>query len=739
MNGSVGSNPTPSAILEPRWPIGYDDSMDAISATLFWLALRTLAAMFMVFALVYLSYALARRFFGSDCLSVRWSAASLFGLLLSTMGFHATMWIGQFTLPAGLVLAAAALGVARNLLPLSSFGSGLASDLADLAAGLRRWHGGWIIPAVVFIFAALVIGAKTLLIPPMGWDTLTYHGIKAALWAQGGGPIALDTPAGWSIYRLYFGGAEIIPAWVILPFQSDVLVPFSDWVVCMALGLVAYALGRTLGLPAWTSAMQAFFLLSIPAIHRSAGLVYAEPMIALAMLGSVLFGTLYFRRGDTRALAFSAALLGLMAGMKTLVIPLAAVGVIVLLLAVLFSGDPRRSSSVRWLAGGVLTGLLAALPWVVQNMTLSGCPLSPVPIKVFGVTLGQANDAMKWLMDDANSAFAWKNEWLVLTTLFGTDPINPRLGPFVLPMLLLFPAGLLSLKGKDRWSAAMIGGMALVTLGLFYSSGMTIVRCGWPRSTARFLIPLVVAAVVAAPLAFRRGRAATGCGIVLALLTMIQLQEGLLWGTSGIVLRFAPVIAVLLALFGLGAWGLAKAGKGVLLAAVVIFLPVLVVPALSVFREQTRAEMYGDTRLWMHHPFSRYWSGAAAAVDRPGESYRIAVTAGPWQSADNWFMYPFLGSRLQNRIAYVPVTASGEIVDFIDFPEFVRKCDREAWMKRLHDQSFTHVMSFAPDSVELGWMRRAPALFEEVVAGPTWGLYRVRTFPAGAETADGNR
>lgn len=704
--------------------------MDGISATLLGLALRTLAAMFMLLALVYLSYALAHRFFGSDSLSVRWSTASLFGLLLSTMGFHATLWIGYFTLPAGLALAAAALGVAIRLLPLSSFGGGLASDLADLANGLRRWHDWRIIPVVVFIFAALVIGAKTLLIPPMGWDTLTYHGIKAALWAQGGGPVALDTPAGWSIYRLYFGGAEIIPAWAILPFQSDVLVPFTDWVVCMALGLVAYALGRTLGLPAWTSAMQAFFLLSIPAIHRSAGLVYTEPVIALAMLGAVLFGTLYFRRGDTRALAFSAALLGIMAGMKSLVIPLAAVGGLVLLLAMLCSGDLRRSSSVRWLAGGVLVGLLAVLPWVVQNTMLSGYPLSPVPVKILGVTLGQVNDAMQWLMNDANSSFAWEHEWLVLTNLFGTDPINPRLGPFVLPMLLLFPAGLLSLKGKDRWSAAMIGGMALVTLGLFYSSSMTIVRCGWPRSTARFLIPLVVVAVLAAPLAFRSGKAATGCGIVLALLTMIQLQEGLLWGMSGIVLRLAPVVAVLFALFGLGALGLARTGKGVMLAAIVTLLPVLVVPALSVFREQTRAEMYGNTRLWMHHPFSRYWSGAAAAVDRPGEAYRIAVTAGPWQSADNWFMYPFLGARLQNRIAYVSVTATGEIVDFIDLPEFVLKCNRDAWIKRLHDQSFTHVMSFAPNSVELGWMRRNPALFEEVLVGPTWGLYRIRPFPA---------
>ncbi len=709
----------------------------ALLAFLGWTLLRTAAAEFMAFALFYAGYALADRFFRPERLSVRWSAAALFGLTISTLGFHAILWIGRFTLPAGLALSAVLLVAAGRLLPLSSFGRRFTADLADLTRGLRRWRDWRIALVAVFALAALLTGAKTLLIPPMGWDTLTYHGVKAALWVQQGGPISFDAPGGWSIYRLYFGGSEIIPAWVMLPFRSDVLVPFSDWVVCMALGLVAYALARTLGLPRWTAATQAFFLLSIPAIHRSAGLVYAEPVIALAMLGAVLFGTLYFRGGGAPALALSVALLGVMAGVKTVAIPLAAAGGAVLLVAAWRRGDLRRGPSILRLAVGVAVGAAAVVPWLIQNAAVCGHPLSPLSVRLFGITLGQSNPAMDWILSDATSAFQWANEWQVLRVLFGTDYINPRLGPLVIPVLLLLPAGLLALKGRDRWAAALLGILAFANLAIFYSSGMTMVRYTFARSTARFLVPLVVVAVVAAPLAFRRGKAQTVCGIVLAVMTLFQLEENLMWGTSGLVARLAPVIAVLLMLLGLGALGLAQEGRRKALAAVLGLIPLLVLPPLSVLKEETRAGMYNDRLLWMHHPFSRYWSWAVAMVDKPGESYRIAITAGPWQTADNWFAYPFFGSRLQNRLAYVPVTATGDAVDFRATKAYFDSGDREAWVRRLREQSFTHVMSFAPDSLELRWLWTDPAMFEVMAAGPTWGLFRILDAPAAAEKERG--
>jgi hypothetical protein len=126
-------------------------------------------------------------------------------------------------------------------------------------------------------------------------------------------------------------------------------------------------------------------------------------------------------------------------------------------------------------------------------------------------------------------------------------------------------------------------------------------------------------------------------------------------------------------------------------------------------------------------PVEPYWLGASILVDQPNRPQRIAVTSGPWVMADNWFVYPFLGRRLQNEVFYVPVARDGAIRHFGSpavNEEYLLAADFSSWLTRLRRERVTHVMSFSPASVELGWMESHPELFVRLNGGAgDWGLF----------------
>jgi hypothetical protein len=134
-------------------------------------------------------------------------------------------------------------------------------------------------------------------------------------------------------------------------------------------------------------------------------------------------------------------------------------------------------------------------------------------------------------------------------------------------------------------------------------------------------------------------------------------------------------------------------------------------------------------------PVEPYWLDASILVDQPSRPRRIAVTSGPWVMGDNWFVYPFLGRRLQNEVFYVPVARDGAIRHFGSptvNEEYLLAADFPSWLERLRLERVTHVMSFSPASVELGWMESHPDLFVRLRGGEgDWGLFALGGGPQG--------
>src|SRR5439155_10110040 len=99
---------------------------------------------------------------------------------------------------------------------------------------------------VLSILVAIVV-AHSLLLPPLGWDSLTYHAVKAARWVQRAGFVDAVAPGTWAVYRNYWAGAEVLTAWSMLPFHADTLAMAMQAVHWLLLGLAIIALVRELG------------------------------------------------------------------------------------------------------------------------------------------------------------------------------------------------------------------------------------------------------------------------------------------------------------------------------------------------------------------------------------------------------------------------------------------------------------------------------------------------------------
>jgi hypothetical protein len=130
------------------------------------------------------------------------------------------------------------------------------------------------------------------------------------------------------------------------------------------------------------------------------------------------------------------------------------------------------------------------------------------------------------------------------------------------------------------------------------------------------------------------------------------------------------------------------------------------------------------------HPLDdRYASAWPLWRALDGDSPRtIAVAAGADRVGHNWYVYPLLGSRLQNRVTYVPVTPSGALVDYRRRREVRRRASRGGWLRRLRDLAVDDLVLLAPRrTVEERWVRGSPRLFRQVAAtrGGRHAAYRV--------------
>jgi hypothetical protein len=679
------------------------------------LGLRGAAAAWLVVGTAVAAYVLACRVQPGMRTTERAVAIAISGIWLATLGFHLLATFQLFTLPAALVGcgALAALALWRDPLALRKLGRELRAWRRLARAARRGPERLWVLGLAA---CALPVVLRPWLAPPLGWDALTYHAVKAALWVQGRGELQLRAPGPWSSHGSRWAGASVLTSWSMLPFESDLLATGAEVLAWALLGLALLALGRALGVREPVASAAAGFVLALPTVRLLIGAGYAEPFTCLCFAAGCLFAVRFARTGRVGFALLAFASLGLTLGMKLTFLRSSAV----LLLVVAVSLMRRRAAGVavwqRLLLCAMAFGLVLA-PWAIRSTLETGLPFSPLPIKIFGVALGAAPPELIWYMDrPALRAAGLAGEARTLATLF-LDFGRGREVPTVLALLplLLVPLGVVY-GGRARGTALLLLVPSMLADVFTYAGNdIAVVRLRYPETTSRFLLAMLMLAVVTSTLWTMRwprlGRVyanALRAGSVLLLL----LYAAVGWATLG-----ALAAALLLTVAALGALGwhalrrYQATPRFVLRAVLALGLLVALTEARARLRYPLlRAE-------FALHPHPTFWVASAEQLDDPAHPRTIAMTGGPQQDEDRWFAYAFLGQRLQNRLLYVTPLADGTVGHFGHAEinrRFVRDVDAAAWLKRLRTAGVSHVVSFDPPSVELEIMQANPRFFRRV-------------------------
>src|SRR5262245_62073960 len=142
------------------------------------LARAALAELLLVEVLL-ASYVAARRLLPGETVLLRWVGVVTCTAISSTIEFHALRALGAFHLLGAALLqtlvtaAVVKLGTARGDLR-----RWVARELRFVRAlGRRNRRSSFRWASLTFAILSLPIVLRPLLLPPMGWDSLTYHAV----------------------------------------------------------------------------------------------------------------------------------------------------------------------------------------------------------------------------------------------------------------------------------------------------------------------------------------------------------------------------------------------------------------------------------------------------------------------------------------------------------------------------------------------------------------------------------
>ena len=712
--------------------------------------MELLATVALLLSCGWTAYLLAARWLPEAPTSVRWCAAAIIGYWSLVATFLALASVSMFRAEIGIPMWVAA----AVALHAGGFGG---PGIATLGRDWRRVVLGWSAwrrmryGVVLVAVCGTILGlrfVRSMLAPPLTWDALTYHLLKAGRWVQAGGFVAERAPDAWGYYEYFQPFGDYLWAWAMLPVHGDLLIGPAGvlvWATCL---LGTYTLARTLGAAGVASVAAALFVTFNPTVVNYLTTAHVENVLLAAFVLGAVFLARSFVQRDWVNPVLAAAALGVLAGVKFNGAPVAALGALAIVVAVVrrHPGPVGRGTRPTYvLAGCVLALALGAHPYL-RAWYDTGSPFYPFHVAIGAATLSAGNPELAWVMARADklphgplfqALFVPKEFDLIV----GREQfLNP--GP---PVLLIGLTGLIAAIGAfgrigsgsrprlvhfveapyDRRPIVIYLLIAsAITIAGVATSDVAALRTVWANVLGRFLlIPLAAAAIFTALLPPRVSVPLLLGGTALGVPLTIPLG----WGPSDRAAFADPRMIAVLATVILVAYvvwltrekRLTLAGRLVPATAPVMIGAVACILSWGVVREirDTHRHAYfrdaADERAYDPH-WLGYQETAAFPLWRQFDRVAgasIAVSAGWHEYGHNWFRYPLLGSRLQNRVVYVPITSDGTVVDYRDDAALRARSDYRAWLRRLVEQQIDYLVLLHPEPPEAAWVRAHPDIF----------------------------
>jgi len=676
-------------------------------------------------ALLYCGHAAARRFWPSaGCRelasgpAVRLAANGVVSLVLVLLVFYSLATVGLLN---AWVATAAAVGLAvvfhvawgrgRDLWEGPRAFAGWARAVAGSRGALFLVGGG-----ILLLFAAY----RAALFPPLSFDSLAHSDYFAGSWVQAGRLVSLALPPsieGYAFFPMHF---EALVAWTMLPFHSDFLVNLVNFPVLALAAVALYALARELDLGVLDSSLAAALVAVSPALLAYVCTQYNDVLVTASLACSALFMVRYVRgrAWADAVLVFLAS--GVAVGTKYTAVPPAALVCLIGVVAAL------REKAGRWRRGLVALALALAVPACVGgfkyawNWAAVGNPVYPANLRVLGRDLFPSPPAGAEVRDDLRqvaiaASYAATSQQVPLTW-------GPKLPAIAGLALLALALARRSRSPGTLWLVAAAWAVPVLYFYLDPSTTTVAARRFWPDASARFLgfsvalmtvSALAAVSLLASPWKRRIVRAGL-CGFLLYDMFAMRVIPD----SGDVVLALGLVLAALLALVVVLP-RLAPSGRVV--AAVAVAALLVGASGVQKLRDAKRDRFYA-TRTELH-PIPKCYAAGWAFCDDSKASKAIALVSYERTVGHDWFFYPLMGRRLQNRVLYVSADGRGG-------PDF------GVWSEGLRRAAVTHLFvqlnpTLPPGDprgrpVEMAWVEARPDAFSLLDSGVYYRVYRLR-------------
>jgi 4-amino-4-deoxy-L-arabinose transferase-like glycosyltransferase len=578
-----------------------------------------------------------------------------------------------------------------------------------------------VLAASLFAVGYMVgIGYTYRYMPVVANDALTYHFPAAVQWLRTGRLSLFETwlfnPA--NTYSPLAGSTFI--TWWIAPIGNDVLAHNEQFPALLLIFFAALRLTRALGIRTAIAAVIALALvLSRPVLRQA--IIEKDDLYLAAFFGCVVAACAPDRLRDPLGPWRVGVALGLMLATKY--------SALLALPALLLLADaPLRA---RWRPrayGAALAALLVvAGPWYLRNLLLTGNPLFPIRVQLFGVTL------LPGLFSSGRSAKFSSSP--IISLLTGSDQGLP---PALLIALSLGVAA--AIAGSFR--RLRFDPLARVCLlGPFIAFVVFVTTCPYPE--VRYLLPAIVLLFAATAVGITRWlRRPVIQGLAASIVVVIC------WATTWPASSFAVVApdlmmtAATVTIAGACvAWGWrrARSRPPAVLAGVPIICSLVLAATIYV--------------MW-----SAYVAACRHSVIDCYRSQYGTATADAWKFvreelppdellayANTYFIYPMEGFDHARRLIYIPTRRgvthvrdlpripgkpSGEALMTAVADALNSQTDQAAWLARLSNSHATHLIVFKHDVVdapaELAITRANPDRFKVVFENDDAVVYGIR-------------
>lgn len=581
---------------------------------------------------------------------------------------------------------------------------------------------------LLFITVVVVISISTiraLLMPPLSWDSLVYHLFFAGTWVQQKGMVLLSVPIEMDACTHFPINGEMIAAWAMLPFHSDLMVNLINFPFFLLGSFAFYALAREFNLNKKFASLLVCLVCFSPMIYSYITTTYVDIPVFAELIGAVLFFFRFLRIKHRMDAIFIFLCLGLAIGTKLTALHITALICSFTFFSILWKNLKQNNflSSLSLIGVGLGMMILIGGNQYIKNWHQAGNPLYPYQISVGKHTLFSGSIYLEKVAQEMGLGTR-QLDFANVQAMFSYSPTDhPRTaGPKFLFLVIVAVASLIfkpQVKPKYRfWLLTLLW---LIPMFLFYfdnSVNSVLARRFWPNDCSRFLITPLALATLVALLQFARTRTIFPLInfllplFIIADLFMVNYRfrypifNYLFWFLS------ISTIGIFLVVKSLANFNNSKSIR--LLLAIFVGVIILVLTAttlkLQEYKDTTRLSYFKYyTAL---HDFPRQFADGWNWCDNPDTPQTIALTTGKAHSGHNWFFYPLMGSHLQNRVVFASINRKGVYPTHIDRGLSNENGDFNTWRYNLQAQNVDLIFVQEPFPIELKWIKSNPEFFK---------------------------